>query len=154
MSFTINESLELAQKCTGCAHLMDRGWAEPRCADVCANDSIIFGDENELDITNTETLHPEYELNTRVHYKGLPKRFVAGTVYDPVEKEVVIGAKCTLTGDQGNALTAITDAYGDFWFENLEVDTFSLKIEDGNKTKTISPIDTAKDVGLGDIALS
>ena len=30
-----NEDLNLAQKCTGCAHLLDDGWAEPRCADAC-----------------------------------------------------------------------------------------------------------------------
>ena len=33
-----NEDLNLAQKCTGCAHLLDDGWAEPRCADACPTD--------------------------------------------------------------------------------------------------------------------
>ena len=30
-----NEDLNIAQKCTGCAHLLDDGWTEPRCADAC-----------------------------------------------------------------------------------------------------------------------
>ena len=40
------------------------------------------------------------ELKTRpkprVYYLNLPKKFIAGTVYDPVEEEVIIGATCTL----------------------------------------------------------
>ncbi len=30
-----NPDLNIAQKCTGCAHLLDRGWKEPRCVDAC-----------------------------------------------------------------------------------------------------------------------
>jgi Fe-S-cluster-containing dehydrogenase component len=149
-----NEALQLAQKCTGCAHLLDRGYPidVPRCVDNCPVEAIQFGEESELDLTGTETLHPEYGLTTRVHYKNLPKRFIAGTVYDPGAKEVVIGATCTLSGDGTG--TATTDDFGDFWFEGLNVGTFTLKIEGGGKTKTISDISTEKDVALGDIALA
>src|SRR5512136_1481527 len=28
-----NEELHIAQKCSGCAHLLDRGWKQHRCAD-------------------------------------------------------------------------------------------------------------------------
>jgi hypothetical protein len=52
------------------------------------------------------------------------------------------------------ALTAKTDGFGDFWFEGLEVGTFSLKIESDGKTKTIDSISTEEDVNLGDIPLS
>ena len=148
-----NTSLHLAQKCSGCAHLVDRGVVfAPRCADNCPTEAIKFGDEAELDLSGAETLHPEYGLTTRVYYKNLPKRFIAGTVYDPGAKEVVIGATCTLSGDGTG--TATTDGFGDFWFEGLKVGTFSLKIEAAGKTKTIDAISTEKDVNLGDIALS
>ena len=42
-----------------------------------------------------EYLKPERKAKDkpRVHYLNLPKRFIAGTVYDPVEKEVIIGAR-------------------------------------------------------------
>jgi tetrathionate reductase subunit B len=33
----------------------------------------------------------------RVYYLNLPKRFIAGTLYEPVEEEVMIGATATLT---------------------------------------------------------
>ena len=84
-----NEALRLAQKCTGCAHLVDRSsWKYgPRCADACPHESIKFGEESDFDLSGTETLNPEYGLATRVHYMGLPKRFIAGTVYDRVPKK-------------------------------------------------------------------
>jgi ferredoxin len=145
----------IAQKCTGCAHLLDKGWTEPRCADACPHEAIIFGDESGLDLSGTETLNPEYGLTTRVHYKDLPKRFIAGTVYDPDEEEIIKNATCTLTGD-GGTYTATTDSFGDFWFEGLSNGIFSLEIAaSGYTTKTINSISTEeKDINLGDIPLS
>jgi len=153
-----NSGLQIAQKCTGCAHLLDRGWPikEPRCVDNCPGDVCAFGEESELSsqIAEAERLTPNFggTPNTRVYYKGLPKKFIAGCVYNPATKEVVIGATCTLSGDGSG--TATTDDFGDFWFEDLAVGTFSLKIEGGGKSKTISDISTEKDVALGDIPLS
>jgi len=150
-----NAKLGLAQKCTGCAHLVDRGWPinTPRCADVCFHEAIIFGEASELSTSGTETLHPEYGLTTRVHYKNLPKRFIAGTVYTPDDEEVAIGATCTLTGG-GNTYTETTDEYGDFWFEGIPADDFTLKIEKDGKSKTISVSTKDMDIGMGDIALT
>ena len=150
-----NKDLNLAQKCTGCAHLLDRGWTVPRCADSCPHDAIKFGEESELSdlIAKAETLHPEYGLKTRVYYIGLPKRFIAGTVYDPDAEEVVTGATCTLTGE-GDTFTQETNHWGDFWFDGLKAGAYSLEISAAGKTKTIADISTAKDVGLGDIPLA
>jgi Fe-S-cluster-containing dehydrogenase component len=149
-----NAQLQLAQKCTGCAHLVDRKAVfAPRCADACPHGAIKFGEESELDLKGTETLHPEYSLKTRVHYKNLPKKFIAGTVYTPADKEVAIGATCTLTG-QGGPYTVTTDAFGDFWFEGLPAADFTLKIEKAGKTVTMAVGTKEEDKGLGDIALS
>jgi len=150
-----NKDLNIAQKCTGCAHLIDRKWPidVPRCVDNCHIGAIQFGEESELDLTGAETLHPEYGLKTKVYYKGLPKRFVAGTVYDPVEKEVFIGATCTLTGEAGE-FTAKTDNFGDFWLRGLPKADFTLTITANGKTKTLEVSTTEKDIGLGDIPLA
>lgn len=149
-----NTALYIAQKCTGCAHLLDDGWKEPRCVDQCATRALRFGEESELDLTGAETLHPEFGLTTRVHYKNLPKKFIAGCAYDPVAKEIVEGATCTLTGE-GDTFTLATDEWGDFWFENLKDNgMYSLTIESNGKSYTKSDISTEKDVGLGDLALS
>lgn len=150
-----NKSLNLAQKCTGCAHLLDKGWTVPRCVDICPTGALMFGEEEELSAKfgEGETLNPEYGLETRVSYIGLPKRFIAGTVYDPGIEEVVIGATCTLSGE-GGTFTEETNHWGDFWFKDLAVGTFELKIEGGGKSTTIADISTEKDVGLGDVALA
>ncbi|MBI4789161.1 MAG: carboxypeptidase regulatory-like domain-containing protein [Chloroflexi bacterium] len=151
-----NKQLKLAQKCTGCAHLVDRGWPikEPRCVDACIPGALKFGEEADLKdlIAKAEVMHPEYGTKPRVYYLNLPKKFIAGTVYDPGNEEVVIGATLTLSGDASATLK--TDAFGDFWFEGLKEGNFSLKIEAGGKSKTIANISTKKDVNLGDIALS
>jgi hypothetical protein len=124
----------------------------PRCVDNCHIDVITFGEESELDLTNTEVLHPEYGTKPRVYYRGLPKKFVAGTVFDPNAQEVWIGAKATLTGEAGT-FTATTDEWGDFWLRDLPDAEFKLTIEAGNKIKTIEVSTVERDVGLPDIAL-
>ena len=152
-----NEDLNIAQKCTGCAHLLDNGWKIPRCVDACPTECLKFGEESELKdlIKKGESPHPEFKTKPRLYYLNIPKRFVAGTVYDPVAKEVIIGAICTLTdGKSGDKFTTITDGFGDFWFEGLKVSDFSLKIVKDEKTRIIGSINTEKDVNLGDIPLS
>ena len=152
-----NEHLNIVQKCTGCVHLLDSGWKEPRCADACPTLALKFGEESEMKnlIRKAEVLHPEYKAKPRVYYLNIPKKFIAGTVYDPVEKEVIIGATCTLTQTKSQKQsTAITDGFGDFWFEGLEVGSFNLKIAKGKKTKMLSALNTEKDINLGDIALT
>ncbi|MDD5700750.1 MAG: 4Fe-4S dicluster domain-containing protein [Dehalococcoidales bacterium] len=153
-----NEDLNIAQKCTGCAHLLDNGWKEPRCVDACPTLALKFMEESEAKkyVEQAEFLKPERvsEDKPNVYYLNLPKRFVAGTVYDPVEKEVIIGAKVTLTEAGSNkSYTAETDSYGDFEFEKLPVGDFNLAIVQGSKTKEIK-VNTAKDVSLGDIPLT
>ena len=149
-----NETLRIAQKCTGCAHLLDRGWTEPRCVDACPTGALMFGEEADFAdlLASAETLKPELGLKTHVGYLGLPKKFIAGTVYDPAAQEVVIGATCTLTGDSGT-FTEQTNHWGDFWFEDLDEGNFTLKIEAAGKSKTIADLSTVKDIGLGDIPL-
>jgi len=150
-----NRAISQAQKCTGCAHLLDRsGWTYgPRCADNCPTEAILFGEESSLDLAGTETYKPEFGLTTRVKYLSLPKRFIAGTVYDPSTKEVVVGASVTLSGDGTGSMT--TNGWGDFWFDKLGKGTFTVTISANGKTRTVSNISTVDaDKNLGDIALT
>ena len=154
-----NEGLNLAQKCTGCAHLLDDGWTEPRCADACPTLAIKMMDEDEAQelIAAAEVWKPERkdELKPRVYYLNLPKKFIAGTLYEPVEEEVIIGAACTLTASAGGAArTEQTDSYGDFWFEGLEDGVYDLRITHGDLAKDFAGLDTTeRDINLGDIPL-
>jgi Fe-S-cluster-containing dehydrogenase component len=154
-----NEDLNIAQKCTGCAHLLDSGWTEPRCVDACPTLALRFMDEDDARdlIAKAEVWKPELKdsVHPRVYYLNVPKKFIAGTVYDPVEEEVIIGAACTLTeAGSDRKYKVTTDNYGDFWFEGLPDGRFSLEIKAGGKVKVFDSLDTAgADINLGDIPL-
>ena len=38
-----NDELKIAQKCTGCAHLLDNGYKLPRCVEACPTDALSMG---------------------------------------------------------------------------------------------------------------
>ena len=141
-----------------CAHLLDNGWKEPRCVDACPTDALRFGEEEDLKewIEQAEVLHPEFNAKPRVYYMGLPdKRFIAGAVYDPEEDICIHDARATLTKIGSNEqYTAMTDNYGDFWFEDLAAGDYSLIIEkEGYHKQKIVNISAEKDVNLGDIGI-
>lgn len=150
-----NEELGICQKCTGCAHLLDAGYRLPRCVENCPTDALVFGEEEELSdlIRGAEVLKPETGCRPRVYYRNIPGRFIAGTVYDPVEKEVVIGARViAVTG--AKVIETVTDSYGDFWFKDLAVGFYDVSIyADGFEAKNFFKVDTGSSVNLGDIPL-
>ncbi|MBN1190105.1 MAG: 4Fe-4S dicluster domain-containing protein [Dehalococcoidales bacterium] len=154
-----NDGLNIAQKCTGCAHLIDSGWKEPRCVDACPTQALKFMEEDEAReyIGKGEYLKPERKDTdgVRVHYLNLPRRFIAGTVYDPVKKEVIIGADVTLSDavNGKKTYTARTDDFGDFEFEKLPVSQFTLTIRSGAVSREIK-VNTEQDISLGDIPLN
>ena len=147
-----NEKLRIAQKCTGCVHLLDHGAKQPRCAEACPTDAMVFGDEEDLKdaLVGAKPLVP----GGRVWYKNIPGEFIGGTVYDPVEKEVVIGAKCVLTGE-GRTCETETDSYGDFWLRDLPAGgVYDLTITaEGFRAKRFTGVSTEKSVNLDDIPL-
>ncbi len=150
-----DDNMNLAQKCTGCAHLLDDGWDLPRCVDACPSGALKFGEQNELQQLIEKASDQPKGCKGRVFYLNMPKTFVAGTVYEPTEKEVIIGAKCTLSDkERGQTHTVETDDFGDFWFEGLpDGGTYSLCIEKMGKSKIIDGIDATTDVNLGDIPM-
>lgn len=150
-----NEELSLPQKCTGCAHLLDNGYKLPRCVEACTTGALRFGDEEELkeDILGAEVIRPETGCLPRVYYRNVPGQFIGGLVYDPVEKEVIIGAKCRLVNG-AKVWETVTDDYGDFWFKDLAIGRYQLYIEaPGFKRKVFEEIKTIECVNLGDIAM-
>lgn len=151
-----NDELDIPQKCTGCAHLLDDADSPirvPRCVDNCHVDVILFGEEDQLDLEGAEILHPEYGTKPRVYYKGLPKKFVAATVYDPEAEEIVEGARVTLIGEMGS-YEAKTDSWGDFWIRDLPEAEWHLMIEKDGKSVEMMVSTKEKNQGLPDIALA
>ena len=151
-----NEALALPQKCTGCAHLLDNGNSVPRCVEACPTDALIFGEEEELrdKLIGAVTMKPELGCAPQVYYRNIPGQFIAGTVYDPVEEEIIEGAKCRLLSG-GKTWIQNTDDFGDFWFKDLPEGKFSLVITArGYKDVNIEDISTIGDcVSLGDIPM-
>jgi len=150
-----NEELNVAQKCTGCAHLIDAGEI-PRCVDACSTEALRFGEEEDFaeEIAKAEVLKPEAGLKPRVYYLNLPKYFLAGDVWDPVINEVIEGAKVTLTAADGTKWTTETDDFGDFWFRRLESGTYDLTIEaEGYKKVERLGIELKESLNLGDFPL-
>lgn len=144
-----NEELELPQKCTGCAHLLDDGWKEPRCVDACPTGALSFGEESDLSLEGAEPLPQLSNLGARVWYRNLAKRFIAGCVVDFDAREVVIGAKVSLLDEDGNEVaTAETDEFGDFMFDQHEAGKYTVQVNG----KSLEADVIEKDLNLGDIA--
>jgi Fe-S-cluster-containing dehydrogenase component len=153
----MNGELGIAQKCTGCAHLLDNGFIEPRCVEACPVDALRFVDEDEeADVlAGAEVRMPGEGTKPQVYYTNMPGRFVAGLVYDPETKDIVRDARVRLLSG-GKRREVRTDLFGDFWFEDLPFGLYDLYIEaEGYKVKAIKGIKTAEglSVNLGDIPL-
>ena len=156
-----NDDLRISQKCTFCAHLIDDGWEEPRCVDACPTGAFTFGDEDDPKIKalikKAQPLKPDLKVKPRVYYIGLPKRFIAGALYDKAEEECVGDAKvtatCAVSGKK--VCDTTTDSYGDFWIRDLADGQYNLLFEKkGYMSQKFGPVDvTEKDINIGDITL-
>jgi Fe-S-cluster-containing dehydrogenase component len=154
-----NDSLNIAQKCTFCAHLLDDGWSEPRCVDACPTGAFRFGDENDPEImeliARAEPLKPGLAVKPRVYYIGLPKPFIAGAVFEPEVDECTEGAKVTaMKAGGGKVYETVTDSYGDFWLRDVEPGEYTVLIEKvGYLPQKMASVDAAADINVGDIEI-
>ncbi|MCL2201145.1 MAG: carboxypeptidase regulatory-like domain-containing protein [Oscillospiraceae bacterium] len=151
-----NEELNICQKCTGCAHLLDNGYPLPRCVEACPTEALQLGEEEDMQdfIIGATVRMPQTGQRPRVFYRNIPGKFIAGTVYDPDEKEVITGARCRATNG-GKTVEVSTDEYGDFWFNDLAMGIYDVVIEaKGYDYKTFEAINAQADVNLGDIPLT
>ncbi|MCR5387683.1 MAG: carboxypeptidase regulatory-like domain-containing protein [Lachnospiraceae bacterium] len=151
-----NEELNLPQKCTGCAHLLDNGAKVPRCVEACPTDAMQFGEEEDFAelLKDAVVLGPQYGTAPRVYYRNIPGCFLGGMIFDAELDEVILGGKVTLTMDSGETYEKTTDDFGDFLFKDLPEGKASVKIEaEGYKSKTFKDLDTVSCPNLGDIEM-
>ena len=154
-----NEELNVPQKCTGCAHLLDNGWKEPRCVDACATGALRFGEaEDFADEIARATRQPDLpasldEHGSHVHYLNVPKRWIAGTVADREINEVLIGANVTICAEDGTVVAQTqTDWAGDFRFYDCDRARYRVRIEaTGYKPIELEADCTEQDVVFDDI---
>jgi len=159
-----NPVLKIAQKCNGCAHMLDAGEKSTRCAECCPNQALIFGD---LDDPNSEIskfaaehqaeledFHPAFKADPSVKYMYLPKPFICGEVICAECGEDIKGAKITLKAADGQTCQTESDFLGDFEFQGLDSNAFyTVTVEaDGFVAKTLE-CKTAGSVNFGEVFL-
>lgn len=149
-----NEALELPQKCTGCAHLLDDGWTVPRCVDVCATGALTYVDDDELP-EGAVAMPVSNEAHPHVYYINIPKRWIYGVLVDREANEVKIGVAVKLFDAEGNEVAQVaTDDFGEFRFKELEKAAYTVKAEvEGFEAVELAADTTVEDVVLGDIFL-
>lgn len=151
-----NPESEIAQKCTLCAHLLDRGWKEPRCVTACPTEALTFVDESDLAALNgrKEYFKPEENTHPRMVYLGLPKPFIAGEVYSPAEDICLEGVTVRATRSTGESVTCQTNNYGDFWLNGLVSGTYNLSFEkEGYYPKKLSNLTVVDALNVGEVKL-
>jgi len=135
-----NEERSVAQKWIFDAHLLDQGWKEPRCAQVCPTGAMRSLKAEDVEMEQVvqsealEVLHPEFGTKPRVYYKNLyrfMKCFVGGSV--AVDRNGTVdcleGADVTLARGGAKVAQQRTDAYGDFKFDRLDQGSGAYAVE-------------------------
>lgn len=152
----------LAQKCTFCAHLVDRGYARPRCAESCPTNAIAFGDLDDpndevsklVESGKTEVLLPELGIDTAVRYIGLPKPLVGGSVVFGDTGECGVGVSLTIVDDAGRRTDMTTNNFGDFLVQGTGLSKkYVITISHPQYSSKKIEAMTVGDTNLGEIVL-
>jgi Fe-S-cluster-containing dehydrogenase component len=126
-----NEAEQLPQTWFFDAHLLDAGWAAPRCVSVCptqAIEAVKISDAAMAQRAKAEGLRPlKPELGTkpRVYYRNLHRAdrcFIGGSVTALVDGRIECVADAHVELFRGGIALAKTrsDAFGDFRFDDIE----------------------------------
>ena len=162
-----NEELQVPQHWFFDAHLLDSGWNEPRCVQVCATGALTavkLTDEQMQELKDREGLEellPELATKPHVHYKNLKRfthEFIGGTIIKTVDgvADCVAGARIRLEHGGSVVGEAATDAYGEFKIDGLVPDSgsYGVVIEaEGFEAKRLD-IEFGQSVYLGRIDLA
>lgn len=132
-AITWNEEFQVPQAWPFDAHLLDSGWKEPRCAQSCPTGAIravTVGDgemEGIAKAENLQVLLPKLGTGPRVYYKNLhryARHFIGGTVTTDSNgvEDLAEGIVVRLNRGGKPLAETVTDAFGDFKFDDLEGD--------------------------------
>lgn len=162
-----NEEEDLPQKCTFCAHLLDKGWQAPRCVQACPTGAlrVVKTDKAEMARIVSEErltiLRSDLGTAPHVYYKNLHRFdtcFIAGSV--AYEKdglmECAAGARVHLEKDGHLVAAAKADTFGDFKLDGIRENsgTFQLEITFGSTRKKNMGVEVVgESVSLGTIVL-
>ena len=155
-----NAELNVAQKCTMCAHILDGdSWEQkvPRCVHSCPTNALEFyhiePEEMEKKINDEalERYKPEYcGGKGGVYYKNLyrfEKLFIAGGLIKG--DECYEGAEVILSGRFVN-IRQVTDCFGDFKFDGLDPGEYTVSV-DGKQLQTVTVYES---LNLGNLTIN
>ncbi|MDR2302300.1 MAG: oxidoreductase [Deltaproteobacteria bacterium] len=157
-----NEELQIPQKWSWDAHLLDKGWKYPRPVSSCGSRAFqaFKLTDGEMDKKSKdeklEVLRPELNTRPRIWYKNLHRfksEFIAGSVafHLPDGREDCLeGAQVKLSREGEVASIQLTNYFGDFKFDHLGAHSgaYTLEISHGGKTLT-ETIDLDLSVNVG-----
>ena len=154
-----NDELQLPQKCTFCAHLLDEGWTETRCSQICPTGATKFMAVEEAELSSfieqegLERYKDEFGTKPMVFYKNLyrfTKCFISGSLI--MDGECCEEAEITVFGEDGKiASRAVSNQYGDFYADKLEIGTYNVKISANGKTLSVEAVRVDPSVYLGEL---
>jgi Fe-S-cluster-containing dehydrogenase component len=162
-----NEEQQLPQQWIFDAHLLDQGWAEPRCAHVCPTEAIKALKVEDAQMARMASeqqlrvLKPELGAKPRVYYKNLHRFdqcFIGGSVVarSAGVLDCVHDARVALLKDGRELQQARTDAFGDFKFDKLEPGSGNYTLSIGHDSFGTARIDAqlaSQSLVLGEIEL-
>jgi Fe-S-cluster-containing dehydrogenase component len=157
-----NEEKQVAQKCTGCAHLLDEGWVETRCTQVCPTGALklLLAEDAEfaalVEKEGLEAYQPEHGTQPRVLYKNLyrwTRSFIAANVVYEDTDECAEGAVATASHEGETVGRATSNNFGDVVVDRLEpglaytltvsaegYEPASLEVQLGLNSMTVGPL--------------
>lgn len=162
-----NDELQLPQKWTFDAHLLDSGWSTTRAAQACPNGAmrVVSLEQSEMNALvaaeGLEVLEPEAGTLPRVYYKNLYRfqgAFVAGKVLHLVDGKVDCAGRVRVVLSQGSKEIAVgeTDAFGEFKFDGLGCDSGDYTVlasrDDGSSAR--ATVHLGRSTYLGTMLLS
>lgn len=161
-----NEEQQLPQTWIFDAHLLDHGWKQPRCEQVCPTDvfeAVKLDDkamQKKAQEEGLQVLLPKLNAKPRVYYRGLDrweKCFIGGSISAAVAGVVdcVAGAEVSLfKGEKALAVTR-SDAFGDFRFSNLDEGSGAYRVEIRHGLgDAVRECDLAESLYLGEIRIA
>jgi Fe-S-cluster-containing dehydrogenase component len=158
-----NEEADVAQKCTGCAHLIDEGWTETRCSQVCPTGAmkLVLADDTEMErmveAEGLEAYRSDLGTKPRVRYKNLyewNKVFVSGSVVQGDTDECADGARVIVRSGDSVMGEGLTNNYGEFIVDKLEAGTeYVVAVEAEGYVPYTAVVTPTDSVNLGTIVL-
>ncbi|NRP74756.1 Pyrogallol hydroxytransferase small subunit [Ensifer psoraleae] len=135
-----NEEQQVPQTWFFDAHLLDQGWQQPRCQQVCPTnvfEAVKLDDaamEKKAEKEGLKVLKPNLATKPRIWYRGLERWetcFIGGSVSAECAGVVdcVQGAEVTLSQGGKRLAKATTNEFGDFAFDGFPGDGSTYRVE-------------------------